>query len=219
MSGSKLIERVIDSAMSQDVELLINAGDTHHDWTVRDYVRTRVVAAGLQYFDVCGNHDLYGNEWNDPFNQIKNYTFGDLKVLASPMWTDFNHDPIIVEFARKQISDFYHIDYVTPGKMQAMFRETLETIDLTKPDLVVTHFGASSRSIHPRWAGQMLNGYFCPNALGQVKHQPKFFLHGHIHDPMEYDAGDTRVIANPYGYPMETYQDVNDYNVKVVDIV
>jgi hypothetical protein len=28
----------------------------------------------------------------------------------------------------------------------------------------------------------------------------KYFLHGHMHDPVSYNIGTTRVVSNPRGY-------------------
>ena len=33
--------------------------------------------------------------------------------------------------------------------------------------------------------------------------RPKLWIHGHTHDRCDYVIGDTRVIANPFGYPKE----------------
>ncbi len=33
-----------------------------------------------------------------------------------------------------------------------------------------------------------------------TKHQPDFWIHGHIHAPSRYSIGKTEVICNPHGY-------------------
>ena len=33
--------------------------------------------------------------------------------------------------------------------------------------------------------------------------QPKLWIHGHTHDRCDYAIGNTRVVANPLGYPTE----------------
>ncbi|WP_215884515.1 hypothetical protein [Acidithiobacillus sulfurivorans] len=43
---------------------------------------------------------------------------------------------------------------------------------------------------------------------GQQEHriqrwQPAIWIHGHVHDRMNYRIGKTRVLCNPWGYPNE----------------
>jgi hypothetical protein len=33
--------------------------------------------------------------------------------------------------------------------------------------------------------------------------QPKLWIHGHSHDRCDYAPGETRIVANPLGYPNE----------------
>ena len=45
--------------------------------------------------------------------------------------------------------------------------------------------------------------YSCdPRPMRRIRsrHQPRLWIHGHIHDSHDYTIGNTRVIANPRGY-------------------
>ena len=67
--------------------------------------------------------------------------------------------------------------------------------------VVVTHHAPSPRSIHPRFAGDPLNPGFASNLEAVIRRfQPALWVHGHVHDAVDFTIGRTRVLANPRGY-------------------
>jgi hypothetical protein len=219
----EVVNRLIET--SQGCDLVVNAGDTHHEIEVREGVKKSLRKTGAQYISVMGNHDFYGNDWHDNnFNQVidlEAFGFGSgKKILHGTMWTNFDNSELVEHEAWRCISDFRWINGLEgPHLMHRKFNRFLEMVESEKPDIVVSHFAPHPGSIHPRWAGAMLNGYFCPNALDRLTHKPKLWLHGHIHDPVDYvHKGGTRVVANPLGYPGETYKDISQYQTKVIEI-
>ncbi len=67
------------------------------------------------------------------------------------------------------------------------------------PTVVVTHFAPSLRSADPRYGETPGTAGFC-NALDALLPKAQLWLHGHLHCPSDYAAGDCRVVANPLGY-------------------
>ena len=65
--------------------------------------------------------------------------------------------------------------------------------------VVVTHHAPSRRSIHPRFAGTLLNVCFASDA-DHLGGRPALWIHGHVHDSFDYDLRGTRVVCNPRGY-------------------
>ena len=64
--------------------------------------------------------------------------------------------------------------------------------------------GGTPRSIHPRWRTSALNGAFASDLERVIeRHQPQLWIHGHVHDAVDTLLGETRVLANPRGYPGE----------------
>lgn len=61
--------------------------------------------------------------------------------------------------------------------------------------------GPHPRSIHPRYAGDLLNAAFVSANLEALVHQADLWLHGHVHDSFDYWVRGCRVVANPLGYP------------------
>ncbi len=192
---------------------------------MRDIIRSRFVSNGFDYFDVCGNHDLYGLRWDNVFNQTLIYNFNGLKIVAGPMWTHFDGMAGVVREAQRYINDFRCIEkgpglsgVLKAGDMKAECNAFMATVELTRPDVVVSHFAPDPQSSHPRFAGSQLNAYFCPTVLKHLDFRPKLWLHGHIHDPVDYKIGETRVVANPLGYPRETYFPDSMYRMKVIEV-
>ena len=67
------------------------------------------------------------------------------------------------------------------------------------PTVVVTHFAPSLRSHDPRYGLTPGTAGFC-NALDPLLQHADLWVHGHLHCPVDYQAGRCRVVANPLGY-------------------
>jgi hypothetical protein len=87
---------------------------------------------------------------------------------------------------------------------QAWLRPELET-NFDGTTVVVTHFAPSLLSADPRYGMTPGTAGFC-NALDDLLPHAKFWLHGHLHAPSDYEAMGCRVIANPLGYARKNEQ-------------
>ncbi len=58
--------------------------------------------------------------------------------------------------------------------------------------VVVTHHAPSSRSVHPVYAQDLMDG-----------DRVTLWQHGHMHESFDYDVYGTRLICNPRGYSPE----------------
>jgi Icc-related predicted phosphoesterase len=83
--------------------------------------------------------------------------------------------------------------------------------------VVVTHHAPSARSVNPKYEGDYLNPAFASEILGADGVDAPLWIHGHMHDAVDYTVGKTRVVCNPRGYPGEVYR-TGEYQFKVVDI-
>jgi predicted phosphodiesterase len=69
--------------------------------------------------------------------------------------------------------------------------------------VVVTHHAPSALSTPPEFAHQYdMNGGYRSHLDYFVEEHPqiKLWMHGHMHDPVDYTIGSTRVVSNPRGY-------------------
>ena len=68
--------------------------------------------------------------------------------------------------------------------------------------VVITHHAPSPRCVRPWFASSSLNAGFASDLEETTaRFRPALWVHGHIHDAVDETLGETRVIANPRGYP------------------
>jgi len=67
--------------------------------------------------------------------------------------------------------------------------------------VVVTHHAPSSRSVHPRFARDLLSPAFASRLEPLMGgNRAALWVHGHTHDAFDYEIDGTRIICNPRGY-------------------
>jgi len=150
--------------------------------------------------------------------------------LGATLWTDCNKgDPLTLHALKYSMNDYRVITnhYVnkniyaklTPEHTASVHRDTLNyfktTLDLNrdKPVVVITHHGPSPMSINERYKNDyLMNGGFMSDLSALILDHPniKYFFHGHMHDPVDYMIGSTRVMSNPRGYV--GYEDTSKFD-------
>lgn len=145
---------------------------------------------------------------------------GNVLFLGATLWTDFrlNGDVIFAEVtAQTQMTDFRRIRVspsyrkFRPADARLFHAKSLEWlmeagggISRDEKVVVVTHHAPSAASIPPRYKSDPLNPAYASNLEAQVMASRfALWIHGHIHHASDYRIGDTRVVANPRGYPGE----------------
>ena len=67
--------------------------------------------------------------------------------------------------------------------------------------VVVSHHAPSALSVHPRFARDLLTPAFASNLEHLMgAERVALWVHGHVHDPFDYEVYGTRVVCNPRGY-------------------
>jgi calcineurin-like phosphoesterase family protein len=74
-----------------------------------------------------------------------------------------------------------------------------ETRKVIAKKICISHFLPSWNSIHPKYSGQTLNGYFASHNDARIE-MVDLWVHGHTHSSINYNIGSSRVICNPRGY-------------------
>lgn len=169
-------------------------------------------------------------------NKYPNYTYlqndntviDDVHFFGGTMFTDFMLDGATEQWfhtlrAKQFIADFDIIArYTDTGdvrrwttqdhlKEHETFRRELKGwLKFTegKKRVVLTHFMCHPDSIHPKYAKNAMNAYFCTDAA-DLMGWPGYWFHGHTHTTADYTVGDTRVICNPKGYRIENALEFN----------
>ena len=150
----------------------------------------------------------------------------DIVVVGATLWTDFdNQNPLTMNKAMSYMNDYNVVrggndpndhykgtlkPHTTLNEhMRAKFficEKWRELKAAGKKVIVMTHHAPSRQSIHPRFAGDELNGCYASEfgydllELDDQGLAPDIWTHGHVHNSFDYTIGSTRVITNPRGY-------------------
>lgn len=178
---------------------------------------------------VMGNHEYYGRSFPESIADFRDairddpnaillekqeWIFGGVRFLCATLWTDFCKWKLASE-CQIGMSDFQVIRTedgkpITPKRVLQDHKEVMRWLgaSFSAPfagkTVVITHHAPSFRSQHPFFAGSKISGGFCSDLDDQIlEWMPDLWIHGHVHDPMDYHVGDTRVLCNPIGYPDE----------------
>jgi len=143
--------------------------------------------------------------------------FENVSFICATLWTDYdNRDWFSMQAAKRGMLDYQTIMTIgDDGLSRRIVPEDLFCIHQThksfidaqlmvrdnKKKIVVTHHIPSPASVHEKYSRSSINGCFASNLDSLIlKHQPKFWIHGHTHEVFDYYIGETRVYCNPYGY-------------------
>ena len=146
----------------------------------------------------------------------------DVTFLCGTLWTDMNSgSQKSMRLVQGMMNDFRCVSNsltphsagrppkFTPQDAYEVHKDTLEYIRLMTYDrdaskfVVVGHHAPSRLSTHPRFAREKdMNGAFSSDLDWFIEAHPqiKLWIHGHTHDPWDYQVGETRVVCNPRGY-------------------
>lgn len=212
-----------------DAEAVILAGDigvglegVH--WAARHYPVHPVIY-------VPGNHEFYGHDIHLTAElqaaAPENITvlsddvlvLDGARFLGSTLWTDFNlygegEAWFGRERARRSMADFVRIrrdgrkfqpeDSVVLHEASRTWLVRQFEQAFEGPTVVITHHLPALKSIAPRYATDPLNPAFASRMEDMIeRYQPTLWIHGHTHEPCDYDLFGTRVVCNPRGYPGE----------------
>ena len=138
--------------------------------------------------------------------------------LGATLWTDCNKgNPMCLQVLKHSMQDYnaitnkYHNIYrklIPQDTMETHMRtkEYFKTIleeNRDKKVVVCTHHAPSYKSVHEHYVHDvdMNGGYASDLSEFILDHENiKFWTHGHMHDPSDYEIGQCRIICNPRGY-------------------
>ncbi len=143
-----------------------------------------------------------------------------VRFLGTTLWTDFQlfgeaeKKAAAMAEAQRLIRDFSRIALTegsdalfSPEDSAALFaRHSGWLADRLAaahdgPTVVITHHAPSPKSIHPRFAGSLMNACFVSDAEHLVgADRAQLWIHGHTHDSFDYVVNGCRIVCNPRGY-------------------
>jgi Icc-related predicted phosphoesterase len=70
--------------------------------------------------------------------------------------------------------------------------------------VVVSHHGPSPKSLPEKTKEEIVSSAYVSNLeIFISSYNPRYWVHGHLHNGCEYNVGECTVICNPKGYPEE----------------
>lgn len=138
-----------------------------------------------------------------------------IRILGATMWTDFGlygTEHLSEMAAQREMNDYKAIrmDHSNMLRAEHTRRFHLESRfwlneKLREPfdgkTIVITHHAPSEQSVHPRYRGDALTPAYASRLENLIcNHEPALWCHGHLHDSVDYQLCNTRVICNPRGY-------------------
>ena len=213
----------------EGIDLYVLAGDIGNPYTIREEIKKFDVPVAY----IAGNHEYYGENFEyvqeEVFNNTEscynNHTLvvKGRRIHLCTLWTHLYDDHIRMLYSTG-LNDRRMIDNWSSKKANREHKKSIEFLyDVVEEgDIVFTHHSPSFQSTAKQWIGNIYNPCFHTDLEDLIKEKrPALWGHGHIHDPMDYMIGDTRIVANPYGYPLErktlNFQH-GPYEVKVLEV-
>jgi len=140
--------------------------------------------------------------------------------VGATLWTDMNKsDPLTLARMTSYMNDYRVITYHYPQygtyrkmrpqdtvKMHHESKRYIEQTVQTYPDLpvvIITHMAPTHESINEKYKHDPIsNGAYVSDLSNLIldNENIKFWVHGHVHDPVDYSVGWCRVLCNPRGY-------------------
>ncbi len=197
----------IEFASSLPIKTIYIAGN--HEFYTDDKKRTMsVIRNELQFHSDKYDNVLYAE------NQV--YIEQDVMFVCCTLWTDFNNgDYFIMKQAQSKygMSDYKYIykngkygpEKISPQYIYMVHKESLAFIEemgktpFNGKKVLVCHHAPSHRSVPHKFEGDILNHAYYSD-LEKVIQNYDFCFHGHMHNSVDYQVGNCRVVANPRGY-------------------
>ena len=216
-----------------NADLVVFAGDVNLGIKGLHWIQSRIKNKPVIY--VLGNHEYYKSSYPKVLNKLKTLVensnihvlensfidIDDIRFHGCTLWTDFTifGDPmeygIICQssmndykmikrdptYSKLRSIDTYKIHQVS----RKWLDESLQNSDKSK-NIVVSHHAPSMQSVPEQYKKDPVTAAYASNIEELIsKHQPDFWIHGHIHTPARYHIGKTEVICNPHGYIDDPY--------------
>lgn len=213
-------------AVTADLVVLagdVDVGERGVAWTRRHFEDVPVVY-------VPGNHEYYRGSLGHTLAALRAAAHGStvrvldneacvvagVRVLGATLWTDYaltGVPTLAMREAAQSMNDFRHIRderwrRIAPADLaerhahsRAFLVRTLAE-PFPGPTVVVSHHAPAAQSVAARLTrdGHLSAAYASRLEALMAEADIALWLHGHVHESLDYRAGTTRVVCNPRGY-------------------
>lgn len=217
-----------DSLKFDKADIIVLAGDTHIGIKGIEWVKKYIPNKEVIY--LLGNHEYYKGSYPKTLHKIQETAIdskihvlensyidiGDIRFHGCTLWTDFAIFGSPIEYGmlcQEKMNDYKRIKkdpsyskirsidiYTIHQKSMRWLQQSLST-STTSKNIVVTHHAPSIQSVPEQYKNDGVTAAYASNLESFItEYQPMYWIHGHIHTPINYNIGNTQVICNPYGY-------------------
>ncbi|MCP3899177.1 MAG: phosphoesterase [Desulfobacteraceae bacterium] len=213
------LEMGFPSGFQVNGDILILAGDII-DGKLRGLEILETICARFNHvIMVMGNHEHYKGRFDKTYSKLKEnlpsnvhlleneaITIDRQRFIGCSLWTYMSEMESYL--AKVRMNDYRLVKIKDKGIYRKL--STRDTIrahkvsvaylkeNIKEGDIVITHHAPSFASCNPDYTGNTAYATDLSDIIFDTK--PKYWIHGHIHDPVNYEIGDTIVTSNPHGY-------------------
>ena len=216
-------DRGINFAMAlpnQGVDVLVLAGDIGNLKTLPMVMRIFSHRFKKVVY-VPGNHECHGASISEAFYKIEDMCdrypnvhflsnstvkIDSYEFIGSTLW--FTEHPLI-KIPEDKLLKFNKIfpEYGSPSTIEDIYIENIQavfflnTVPINKKSIILTHYAPLKESISTLFKNNILNFIYYTDLNNLILAlKPPLWIHGHMHQSMDYKIGNTRILCNPYGY-------------------
>ena len=210
-----------------ECDVIVIAGDSAPGCQMVDWIDTNMRDLSVPIIVVAGNHEFYDrnmyehyailkrryNEIGVDFLQNESVLILDTLFIGATLWTDYDlyRDQAGAMLAADKIMNDYVFINGNYGRMSArellaehqkskeFITNTLISNAKTSRTCVVTHHAPSIFNVD-MGSSERYGPYYASNLeLLMMRHEPNLWIHGHIHQHLDHEICNTRVVCNPRG--------------------
>lgn len=225
----------------ENADLVILAGDINLGTKGIEWIKKYIPNKPVIY--ILGNHEYYKGTYPNTLHKIisasndSNVTvlennrveINGIRFHGATLWTDFSLFGNPVEYGmicQSKMNDYKLIrrdpsysklrsidSFKIHQISRAWLEESLEESKEYK-NVVITHHAPSIKSVPEFYKNDPVTAAYASDLEALItKYNPPYWIHGHIHTPINYKVGKTEIICNPHGYINEKY---NGYDRELI---
>ena len=221
-----------------DADVVVLAGDVYIKDKGLKWAKENIKDIPVIY--VLGNHEFYGAAYPKLVDKLKEESkesnihvleqdyvnIEGINFLGCTLWTDFDlfgNSRNDGYQCQQEMTDYKKIrlslkfSKVRSIDIFSIHRNSLKWLTSKLSELegqnniVVTHHAPSLRSVPDDHKGNVISAAYASNLENVIeKHNPRLWIHGHLHNSSNYHINKTQVVCNPRGYSDERNSEFKD---------
>jgi Icc-related predicted phosphoesterase len=210
-------------------DILVLAGDIV-DGKFRGLDKLKLICSNFNHvLMVMGNHEHYVGRFDKTYDLLKinlpdnvtilenNYAEIDgQRFIGCTLWSYMNE--VDSYLAKVRMNDYSYIKikdkdiYRKLSPKDTIFEHVRSVSwlrsNIKEGDIVITHHAPSFKSCNSNYTGNSAYASDLSDLILDTK--PSVWIHGHLHEPVDYKIGNTLITSNPHGY--FGHENTNSFN-------